>query len=66
MNCTNHVMVALISLHDECVYLPTAEEKESVRAWVGEQVCPKWGNGYLMVDGTKLPLFQRPSLHGDA
>ena len=66
VNCTNRVMVALISLHDEFVHLPTAEEKESAKAWVAEQVCPEWSDGYMMVDGTKLPLFQRPGLHGDA
>lgn len=66
VNCTNCVMVALISLHDEFVHLPTAEEKESAKAWVAEQVCPEWSDGYMMVDGIKLPLFQRPGLHGDA
>jgi len=66
VNCTNRVMVALMSLHNECVHLLMAEEKESAREWVTEQVCPKWSNGYLMVDGTKFPLFQRPGLHGDA
>src|SRR5712691_1948612 len=65
-NSTNRVMVALLSLHDDCVRFPTAEEKESAKAWVGAQVCPEWRDGYLMVDGTKLPLFQRPGLHGDA
>jgi hypothetical protein len=65
VNCTNRVMLALLSLHDDVVHLPTLEEKESAKAWVAEQVCPEWGNGHLMVDGTKFPLFQRPGLHGD-
>jgi len=65
VNCTNCVMVALMSLHNECVHLLTAEEKESAREWVAEQACPKWSNGYLMVDGTKFPLFQQPGLHSD-
>ena len=60
LNSTNRVMLALISLHDECVHLPTTEEKESAREWVAEQVCPEWSNGYLMVDGTKFSLFPRP------
>jgi hypothetical protein len=51
-------MVALLSLHDECVHLPMAEEQESAKAWVIEQACPKWRDGYLMVDGTKFSLFQ--------
>ena len=57
-NCTNRIMVALLSLHDECVHLPTAEERESAKAWVAEQACPEWSDGYLMVDGTKFSLFQ--------
>jgi hypothetical protein len=66
VNCTNRVMVALLSLHDEYVRFPTAEEKERAKAWVEEKACPEWRDGYLMVDGTKIPLFQRPGLHGDA
>ena len=64
-NCTNRVMMALLSLHDECVHLLTAEEKESAKAWVAEQVCPKWSDRCLMVDRTKFLLFQWPGLHGD-
>jgi len=58
-------MLALLSLHNECIHFPTAEERESAKAWVAAQVCPEWSNGYMMVDGTKFPLFQRPGLHGD-
>ena len=65
-NGMNHVMLALLSLHDESIHLPTAKEKESAKAWVAAQVCPEWGGGHLMVDGTKFSLFQRPGLHGDA
>jgi len=32
VNCTNRVMVALLSLHHECVHFPTAEEKERAKA----------------------------------
>jgi hypothetical protein len=65
VNCTNHVMLTLLLLHDEVVHLPTLEEKESAKRRVAAQVCPEWSNRHLMVDGTKFPLFQRPSLHGD-
>jgi len=64
-NCTNRVMLALLSLHDECIHFPTAEEQENAKAWVTAQVCPEWSDGYMMVDGTKFSLFQRPGLHGD-
>ncbi|OJT05813.1 hypothetical protein TRAPUB_8399, partial [Trametes pubescens] len=28
-------------------------------------ICPGWRNGWCMVDGTLVPLFQRPSLFGN-
>jgi len=64
-NCTNRIMLALLLLHNKCIHFPTAEEQESTKAWVAAQVCPEWSNGYMMVDGTKFPLFQQPGLHGD-
>lgn len=64
--CTNRVMVALLSLHDTAIHLPTATEKETAKAWVQEQTCEEWRGGFLLVDGTKFPVFQRPGLHGDA
>jgi hypothetical protein len=51
-------MVALLSLHNKYVHLPIAKERESTKAWVTEQVCPKWSNGHLMIDRTKFLLFQ--------
>jgi hypothetical protein len=66
VNATNRVMVAVLTLHDELIHLPTSEEKESAKRWVAGKVCPEWRDGYLVVDGTKFALFQRPGLHGDA
>jgi hypothetical protein len=65
-NATNCVIVALLSLHDEAVHLPTQEEKETAKEWVSSQACPEWRDGHLLVDGTKFAMFQRPGLHGDA
>jgi hypothetical protein len=65
-NATNRVIIALLSLHDKAVHLPNTEEKETAKDWVGAQACPEWRDGYLLVDGTKLAVFQRPGLHGDA
>ena len=66
VNYTNHIMLALLSLHDKCIHLLMAEEQKSAKAWVTVQVCPEWSDRYMMVDGTKFPLFQQPGLHGDA
>jgi len=56
-NSTNQVMMALLSLHDKSIHLPTAKEKKSTKPWVAEQVCPKWSDRCLMVDRTKFLLF---------
>ena len=64
--CTDHVMVALLSCHDEAIHLPDAVEKKKSKAYVSETVCSKWHGGFLLADGTKFPFYQRPGLHGDA
>jgi len=58
-------MVAMLILHNKLIYLPTSEEKESLKEWVAKKVCTEWRDGYLIVDGTKFPLFQWPGLHGN-
>lgn len=57
----------LISLHDLAIHLPSDAEKEASKQWVEDSLkCPEWRDGFISVDGTKFPLFQRPGLHGDA
>ena len=34
-----------------------SEEKEKAKAWVEEKSLPAWRNGWLMVDGSLVPLF---------
>lgn len=64
---TVRVMIALISLHNLAIRLPTDTEKEASKQWVEDSLkCPEWRNGFVIVDGTKFPLFQHPGLHGDA
>lgn len=64
---TVRVMIALISLHNIAIRLPTDTEKEASKQWVEDSLkCPEWRNGFVTVDGTKFPLFLRPGLHGDA
>lgn len=60
------VMIALLSLHDKAIHLPTEEEKELSKDWAEVSVCPEWRGGYLTADGTKFAFFERPGLHGDA
>ena len=64
--CTDRVIIALLSHHDEAIHLPEADEKEDSKNYVAKQVCPEWHGGYLLADGSKFPFFQHPGLHGDA
>jgi hypothetical protein len=64
--CTDRVVVAILSLHDDAIHLPDAAEKEDAKLYVESQTCPEWRDGFLLVDGTKFAFFQRPGLHGDS
>ena len=64
--CTDHVMVALLSYHDEAIHLPDAVEKEKSKAYVGKTVCSEWCGGFLLADGSKFLFYQCSGLHGDA
>jgi hypothetical protein len=64
--CTDRVIIALLSHHDEAIHLPDAIEKEQSKAYVEEVLCPEWRGGFLLADGSKFPFYQRPGLHGDA
>jgi hypothetical protein len=42
-----------------------AATKETAKVWVEKASCPEWRNGWLMVDGTLVPLFRRPAFFGN-
>lgn len=44
---------------------PTPEATEKAKQWVEEQSCPFWRDGWLMVDGTLVPLWSRPGFFGN-
>jgi hypothetical protein len=46
--------------------IPPEEEKEQAKEYVERATCPEWRGGFLLADGTKFPLFQKPGLHGEA
>lgn len=66
-NATKRVAVALLALHDDYVRMPTDEEKFFSKDFCRRKVkCRRWANGYLTVDGTTFPLFQKPGHYGEA
>ncbi|KAJ7645304.1 hypothetical protein B0H17DRAFT_834308, partial [Mycena rosella] len=64
--CTDRIPFSLLALHDDAVGLPDDFGKELSKQWVEEQSCPEWRDGFLVVDGSKIPFYQRPGLHGGA
>lgn len=65
---TNRVMTALLRrpFMEEAVRLPTPEEKEVAKDWVEAHSCRAWRNGWCFVDGTLVPLYDRPHWYGDS
>jgi hypothetical protein len=66
VNATYRCLIAFLALHDKAVMMPPEEEKEQAKQYVEEVTCPEWRNGFLLADGTKFVLFQKPGLHGEA
>jgi hypothetical protein len=64
---TSRVMAATCSNHFRHAALKWAsdEAKVAAQAWVENASCPAWRNGWLMVDGTLVPLFMRPGFLGN-
>ena len=66
MNATYRCLIAFLALHDKVVMMPPEEEKERAKEYVEHMTCPEWQNGFLLANGTKFTLFQKPGLHGEA
>ncbi|KAJ7074853.1 hypothetical protein B0H15DRAFT_925623 [Mycena belliarum] len=62
---TRRVIVAFLSLHDSIIRWPTDSEKEEAMEWVESVSCEDWRGGFCMVDGTLVPLFEKPGHHGE-
>jgi hypothetical protein len=66
VNYTRRVMLAFLALHDSAIRWPSEDEKEKSKQWVETVSCYAWRDGYCMVDGTPVVLFQKPGYHGEA
>lgn len=67
VNCTHRVMVALLEHHDEYISIPLVEDEDAelAREFAESRSCPAWRNGIFAVDGTTIPLFEKPSFFGE-
>jgi len=66
VNATRRVMLAFLVLHDTVVRWPSAREREEAKEWVEAATCVAWRNGWVFVDGTLVPLAEKPGYHGEA
>ncbi|KAJ6540368.1 hypothetical protein B0H19DRAFT_959538 [Mycena capillaripes] len=64
---TRRVIIAFLQLilHDSVIRWPTEDEKEEAKDWVEAASCEEWRGGFCMVDGTLIPLFEKPGHHGE-
>jgi len=65
---TRRVMTAVLrpAFMKEAVRFPTSVEKERAKQWVHKHSCHSWRNGWSFVDGTLVPLAQRPHWFGES
>jgi hypothetical protein len=65
---TRRVLTALLrpSFINEAVRMPTQAEKDDAKAWVRTHSCKAWRNGWCLVDGTLIPLYDRPHWYGES
>ena len=64
---TSRVLKALCSerFRRSALRWSSDEAKEAAKAWVEDHSCPAWRDGWLMVDGTLVPLFMHPAFFGN-
>jgi hypothetical protein len=41
------------------------KKKDAAKGWVRWASCDDWEGGFCMVDGTLVPLFEKPGYHGE-
>jgi len=66
VNCTRRVMRAFLRFHDGVIKWPNEEEKKAPKDSVEALSCPAWRNGYCMVDGTLIALYEKPTHFGES
>ena len=64
---TNRVLAAACSesFWKSALQWTSDEDKVVAKAWVEANSCPAWRDGWCMVDGTLIPLFQWPAFFGN-
>ncbi|KAF8156111.1 hypothetical protein B0H34DRAFT_659606 [Crassisporium funariophilum] len=66
VNATRRVMHAFLAMHNDVIHYPSAADKEAAKGWVEAASCAAWRDGFIFVDGTLVPLADKPGYHGEA
>jgi hypothetical protein len=66
VNATRWVIEAFLTMHDEIIHYPSPADKEATKEWVEAASCTAWRDGWVFVDGTLIPLADKPGFHGEA
>ncbi|KAF8578055.1 hypothetical protein K439DRAFT_1648881 [Ramaria rubella] len=66
--CTRRVLTAVCDEGFRRVVMkwPSEIQKAEASSWVESRSCSGWRGGWLMVDGTLVPLFARPGFYGNS
>jgi hypothetical protein len=67
VNCTNHVMIALLDQHDNFISFPHSDSEDAELAWqyAESRTCSEWHNDILAIDGTTVDLYAKPAHFGE-
>lgn len=65
---TRRVLTAVLrpEFMQSAVRMPTPEEKEKAKSWVQNHSCRSWRHGWCFVDGTLIPLDERPTWYRES
>jgi hypothetical protein len=66
VSCTRRITIAIIRLQNQAIKMPTPLQKAEAKRWVESVSCPAWRGGYCMVDGTLVPLADKPGYFGES
>ncbi|KAG2046384.1 hypothetical protein BDR06DRAFT_859947, partial [Suillus hirtellus] len=67
VNCTNHVMIAVLDAHDQfiCWEADNSEDADLAHKFAESCTCPEWKGGVLAIDGSTMNLFMKPGYYGE-
>ena len=65
---TQRIIIAILDTNLRACYIrwPIKEERERAKEWVEDQTCSAFRDGWCMVDGTTILIFEKPHYFGES